>query len=204
LKWNGNSTPVEAEEPDDFIYEYDGSIYSLDDDEKETLVGRFRVFYVDLDASGMSVFDTLDARQETFQFLHPLFDQRTGDYKESIFKLAEDLINRNLLILDRVEILPTFRGKKLALIVMRRLIERFTQGSGLVALKAYPLQFEAQNDRDDWRKKMALTSFHSDEKASTTKLKKHYSRLGFLAIRGTPFMVRSTAFQLPSVEDILR
>lgn len=204
LKWNGDSSPVEAGEPDDFVYEYNGSIFSLDDNENETLVGRFRLFYVDLDASSMSVYDTLNARQETFAFYTPLFNQRTGDYKESIYNQVEDLIHRNLLILDRVEILPKFRGRNIALIVMRRLIERFGQGAGLVALKAYPLQFEAADkNRDGWRGKMALKSFASDEKTCTAKLKKHYKRLGFLTVRGTPFMVWSTAFRLPSIEDFL-
>jgi len=44
LKWNGDSSPVEVGEPDDFVYEYNGSIFSLNDNENEILVGRFRVF----------------------------------------------------------------------------------------------------------------------------------------------------------------
>src|SRR5690242_12871602 len=83
LKWNGDSSPVEVGEPDDFLYEYNGSIYSLDEYDNETTVGRFRAFYVDLDASGMSAYDTLDGSQETIAFYPPLFDQRTDDYKES-------------------------------------------------------------------------------------------------------------------------
>lgn len=203
LKWKGDSTPIEPGEPEDFVYEYNGNIYSLGDDGKEKIVGRFRVFYVDLDGSGGTAFDTLDARQETFVYFQALFNIKSDDYKNSIYSLVYDVVGRNLLILDRVEILPGFRGKSLALIVMKRLIERFGQGAGIVALKAYPLQFEADNGNDTWGDKMRLNSFDRDEKASTAKLKRHYRRLGFLSVRGTPFMVRSTVFELPSLKDLL-
>jgi hypothetical protein len=79
-----------------------------------------------------------------------------------------------------------------------------SQGAGLVALKAYPLQFEAADkDHNCWREKMTLESFASGDKTCTAKLKKHYKRLGFLTVRGTPFMVCSTAFRLPSIENFL-
>jgi hypothetical protein len=51
----------------------------------------------------------------------------------------------DLLILDRIELRPEYRGHGLRLVAARCLIEMFGSRCGLVACKPYPLQFEGSN-----------------------------------------------------------
>lgn len=46
-----------------------------------------------------------------------------------------EIWNFNLLILDRVEILPKYRGGGIGLLVLTSLIERFSAGAGVVGMK---------------------------------------------------------------------
>jgi hypothetical protein len=102
-------------------------------------------------------------------------------------KLLEDEIwNFNLLILDRVEILPKYRG------------------AGVVGMKPFPLQLEPKESRDSsgWAKRLRLDDLPRDEKMAKKKLKRYYGKLGFVEMKSTPFMFRSMAWELPSVEQL--
>jgi len=48
LKWKPARTSVETMEPNDFVYETEGDIVSVDEYEQEELVGKFRLYYVDV------------------------------------------------------------------------------------------------------------------------------------------------------------
>lgn len=79
--------------------------------------------------------------------------------------LGDDIWNFNLLILDRVELLPRYRGNSSGLIVLRSLIERFGAGAGVVGMKPFPLQFEPKASNDSkWRRRLKLEEFPSDIK----------------------------------------
>ena len=85
------------------------------------------------------------AHASTDIFHDAMFDSDTEDYSPSLIKLCGELpLNSNVLILDRLEILPKYRGKKLGLAVIRHMIQRFGAGAGFVGLKAFPLQLEAR------------------------------------------------------------
>jgi hypothetical protein len=95
--------------------------------------------------------------------------------------------------------LPEFRGYNLGLAVMRRLIERFGAGAAVVAMKPFPLQGEySRRDRDEWRQRMQLDDFDKDLRRATAKLRRHYAKLGFKFMKGTPFMFRDAQIALPA------
>jgi hypothetical protein len=86
---------------------------------------------------------------------------------------------------------------------MRRLIERFGAGAAIVAIKPFPLQREcAREEEEDWRQKMKLGDFETDLRGATAKLRRHYARLGFKFMRGTPFMFRNAELPLPSLSEL--
>jgi hypothetical protein len=96
----------------------------------------------------------------------------------------------NLLIVDRIEILPEFRGNNIGLECLRRCLQQYAHGCGVVALKCFPLQFEgAELDDPAWRRKMQMGKLSKDHKRSLAKLKKYYASLGFKIIPGTDIMV---------------
>src|SRR5689334_23146221 len=94
-----------------------------------------------------------------------LFNRR-GEYKAAVQRVVgDDFIDRNLLILDRLEILPDHRKKRLGLACLYRCIQQYRHGCSFVALKAFPLQFEADNENppvEDWRRRLNLNDFGSD------------------------------------------
>ena len=201
-----------ADDPSDYIYPICGRIAEMDDDEGDILVGKFRLYYVDvasaINTDYMDVFDIFDAHSaSTADYYDSLFDPDTVGFSENLRQLFNDeVFEQSLLIIDRLELLPGYRGQNLGLIIMRRLIQRFSAGAGLVAIKPFPLQFEQSipaEDEGGWHEEMQLSSFRETERNSIRKLQKHYSKLGFFEMKGTPHMVLSTARRLPPIERLL-
>ena len=50
---------------------------------------------------------------------------------------------------------------------------------------------------------MSLDQLSKDNESATEKLCNYYSKLGFVHLNGTPMLVFSTAYTLPSIEDTL-
>lgn len=200
--------PLTPEEPDDFIHEISGKILcGRYDNTRDQIAGLFRVYYVNFELGqnhNMSAFDILDAYQHTFDYADAVLGSNGSLFSERLQNLLEDEIwNFNLLILDRIELLPKYRGRCLGLLVMRSLIERFGAGAGVVGIKPFPLQFELKElSSSRWRTRLGLENFPADSKKATRKLKDYYGRLGFVPMRSTPFMFLSTAWALPSEEQL--
>jgi hypothetical protein len=196
------------EEPEEFMYEVCGRILcGTIEAEKDRIAGRFRVYYADFESAenhGVSPFEVLDTHQHTCEYAEAILDSNEAPFSERLQKLLGDEIwNFNLLILDRVEILPKYRGGGVGLLVLTTLIERFGAGAGVVGMKPFPLQLEPKQSRDSgWAKRLRLDDLPRDEKMAKKKLKRYYGKLGFVEMKSTPFMFRSTAWELPSVEQL--
>lgn len=189
--------PLTPQEPEDFIHEVCGKILCTNlDDEKDRIAGRFRLYYADFELAenhGVSSLEVLDAHQHTFEYAEAALDSNEVTFSARLQKLLGDEIwNPNFLILDRIEILPRYRGKGVGLRVLVSLIERFGAGAGVVGMKPFPLQFESDHSSDpSWAKRLRVGEMPRDLKVSTQKLKQYYGKLGFVAMRSTPFMFRS-------------
>jgi len=203
---------LEPDDPGDYIYPICGRITEMDDDESDILVGKFRLYYVDIasaiNTGFIDVFDIFAAHSDsTADYYDPLFDPDTRDFSENLQQLLNyEIFGLSLLIIDRLELLPGYRGKSLGLTIMRRLIQRFSAGAGVVAIKPFPLQFEKSipaDDKSGWHAEMQLSSFRETERDSMRKLQNHYSKLGFVEMKSTPHMILSTARRLPSIEKLL-
>jgi GNAT superfamily N-acetyltransferase len=210
LKFDQEQTPVQPDDPYAFAYEITGRVVMGDENDRDILVGRFRVFYIDADTvlNGRycSYFDVMDTRSETAPYYEYLF----GGPQNSISPELEELLGeapacQNALILDRLEILPKFRGKRFGLLVLRRLIERFSAGVGIVAMKPFALQLEATwpEEADEWRERMKLKEFPKDENRSIAKLRWYYAQLGFKRLPNSEFMFLGADAPLKSVADLL-
>lgn len=91
----------------------------LDKKGNARIMGKARLFYLDLAEvfdTNDSVHDLFDIRSETAPFYSALIDHKTGDFKPKLEKILDEYIcDMNVLIVDRLEILPEFRGKKIGL-----------------------------------------------------------------------------------------
>ena len=196
-----------GDEVENYLTSIEGEILSLNEEGAESLIGKLRAFYADLDGAsnvGLDPYYILDLLAATAPFYHSLFDAKTNDFKRSVYRVASnDIINLNLLILDRLEILPEYRGKGLGLACLYRCIQQYWHGCALVTLKCFPLQFENDEDdvRDEWQKRMNLGRLGKDHDICRSKLEKYYQRLGFKKVRGTEIMIMNPHHKQPRFED---
>jgi len=200
LSWKGSSFAWDRYDPEQYLQETRGEIQRLDDDNGETVIGRFRLFYVDIlraIEANIALVDVLDAESATIDYFWPLFGSDSPRFRGSVLGLSGDRVtlSGNLVILDRVEILPRFRGRSLGLAAMTEIIARFAMGAAIVAIKPFPLQFEARSPWpfDGWRTAMECERLSRDQSTATAKLVGHFSKLGFVALSRTPFMVRTAS-----------
>jgi GNAT superfamily N-acetyltransferase len=173
----------------------EGTIKCLDSHNNEIIAGNLRLFYLDMGAvceANEDVFHLFDLRGETEPFYSELLDHETGWLKTNVEELlGGEIFGTNVLIIDRLEILPEFRGNKIGLACLNRCIQQYAHGFEVIALKCFPLQFEAESvSENGWRSKMEFAKFTKDRKKSFTKLRKYYSSIGFRSLPRSNIMVR--------------
>jgi hypothetical protein len=106
-----------------------------------------------------------------------------------------------LLILDRIELKPEYRGHGLGLLAARCFIEMFGSRCGLVACKPYPLQFEGSNRwRPPGRPSGAAKAVHTAQK----KLRQYWIRVGFQRVPRTMLYALDPERGLASFGQMLR
>jgi GNAT superfamily N-acetyltransferase len=142
---------------------------------------------------GTAVCMTCDYSQHIYDCGAVIFDYQTDDYSPKIEQLYGEVpYNRNLLLIERLEIDPPFRGKGIGLFVLLKLMRRHQKNCGLVAIKPFPLQYEkTDTPKSDQR-------FKRDHK----KLTQYYARLGFKKMPGSDFHVCSLEFKLPTDKQV--
>lgn len=194
------------DEPSHFLHRHEGhvTLYDGEGGDDPIEIGRYRAFYIDAEGAlnaGVPLHDVLDTMQETYDYLG-LYDLDTGSFSEAAKKAgdADWLYEPNLLILDRLEILPRYRGRRYGLLALVGLMHWFQPGAGLVAMKPFPLQSEASDRRPgDPPDPLELDKFPSHYIAARTKLRRYYGQLGFKLVTKTDFMVRRVDRALPEL-----
>ncbi len=209
LSWSNESYIQDHAELDDFVYESSGDVFIVDDDsDSRERVGKFRAYVVDVGRTideSEHVYDVLSAHSSHLEeYYEPIFGNEAPEFANQVMELFDDSIfGNNLLIIDRLEILPQYRGKCFGLVILRHMIVRFSSGVGLVAIKPFPLQFESGGSSEKeqkWRDLLLLNRLPKNEDVATKNLYQYYSKLGFTGLHGTSMMVLSTARRLPTIE----
>ncbi|WBY01517.1 hypothetical protein PE066_18945 [Ramlibacter tataouinensis] len=193
LVFNQQSTLVDDPEPSRFVHSIEGEVRVLDvDDDEGVSAGEFRVILIDLEGAVNEGVDP-DAVFDSEAVVHAyqtLYDEDL-EFTPAVLKAigGDDLWRPNLLILDRVALVPEVRGKGHGLWVLRWLVLQLAQGCGIVAMKPFPLQFESGSREDPAQDRYRLADLPADERSATHKLQRYYGRLGFTRVTGTEFMV---------------
>ena len=204
MSWSGENYVSEYADPHDFVYETSGDLFILDEFEGRECIGKFRVYYVDVERAMNErepIYHVLDDHSaEVEEYFEPIFESEGYDFNENLLEtVGYEVTGHNILILDRLEILPQYRGRKLGLTILHHMIARFSAGASIVAMKPFPLQFEPIRDGDKkkWRDRMCLDQFSADENTANEKLRDYYRKLGFIHLGGSPMMVVSTPLSFP-------
>jgi GNAT superfamily N-acetyltransferase len=175
-----------------FLGCYEGDLLDTD---TNVLAGKVRLFVVDLEGAdkyGRDAPWTLDLEAATEPYI-ALLSEEAGNFGPAVLKiLGEEFVsNSNMLIIDRLELLPAYRGRGLGLKCMNACMRHLSAGCRIAAIKPFPLQFEpADRTVDEWQDALAFKSLSHDKRASTKRLKQHYEQLGFKHVPRTDLMVR--------------
>lgn len=181
--------------------------YRGEEDETEVRAGELEAYIVDVygaEALGYSVADIFDQMQESFECYELLFDHGSGEMKESFVSDFDDAPSRNIVLLNRLQVLPDFRGARIGLAAISRTLDVFGAGCGYAVLNAAPLQSGDvdRSSRAQWYQAMRLSEFSGDIDLACLKLQKHYALLGFRPIADTTWMALNLSYTRPRLADI--
>lgn len=180
-----------------WITKITGDIIASDDDGEERLAGRvkyYRIHANDAMDNGYRPEDILDLTSNTAHFLGTIFDNGGCYFRRKIQNLFDtEIFNSDLFLVDRIEILPPFRGKNVFLQVINDGIRCVGGQAELIALKAFPLQFEVPSEDEEhlrWQEKMAYDLLCQDQKKALRQLRRYYQKMGFIKISDTGVIVK--------------
>jgi hypothetical protein len=100
---------------------------------------------------GVSLFEICDYAQNTYDCGNAVFgfDRDHKAYFSPEVEQRFDLIpsTRNILLIDRMEIEPTYRGRMIGLITLIKLIRRYQKGCSLVVIKPFSPSVRRESHR---------------------------------------------------------
>jgi len=156
----------------------------------------------DDEKSILELFDSFD------QYFHDiygeLFDPESDGFTETLQRQFQELnAGSNVLLIDEVEVLPAFRGKKMGLAVVHRIIGVFGAWNSLVIMPIYPPQFHEHRDNIEWKEKMLAGTFAKDEDAARARLQQYWRVLGFELIWDSRYICAlCTNNKYPSIQEV--
>ena len=175
------------DEPDDFVVPYTATIRH--DGETIGEVVLYKVLLglaLNYRQNSCEVFDAHSA--ELLDVYEALFDPDTDDFWEDIEQDFQPVAN-DLLIIDSITLDPKWRGLKIGLLALRKLIDLLDGDCGLVVCRPYPLE---NADTPEQIRQGKL------------KLRRYFKKLGFERIGRTGFYGLSTTLITPKFRDVLR
>lgn len=197
---------------EDLIQKITGRIIarsSSSGEEDKQEIGKIELIYIDVvsaEEDDINLFTLFDLEAGMGDYCYPLYDLDEYDWSKRVYESLEDhLTNLNLLIIHRVKLLPKFRGQKIGLLAIRRSIQQFGNGCGLVCLIAKPYQVEL-SEKDSMNpgdyEKYGLSQFAEDKSTATRQLETYYKKMGFIPLRKRNLMALNLAKIFPSMKQL--
>ena len=175
-----------SESPEKYLNQYELEIWlETEDGSPIELAGKGDLYNILLSAAleeDADIFEIFDFDAGLLDLGNTLYDFENVDFKKCIFDYYnDDFYNPNVFFINRIELLPRFRGQGLGEKIIQDICHRFASGCGLFALKAFPLQMErrAIETPKEWDKRMKFHQLEQDEEKATYKLYSYYQNLGF-------------------------
>jgi hypothetical protein len=214
LRFDDREVYVESDEPSRFAHRFAGEVLRLNDDYRDDTIGWFKAVYVDVESAiddGEDIYTVFDATgQSELEYFNALY-KPDGDVRAAVQKLIygdpAGWWAPNLLILDRLELLPAHRGVGAGLVTLWGLMRVLGIGAGVVAIKPFPLQVHGRptdpQGMAHWDT-MQFESLPKDQRRATAALRRYYGLLGFKRLLRTPYMVRDARQKLPALSCLIR
>jgi hypothetical protein len=159
------------------ITQISGEITAEYEDEISALAGRTSLYIVDYARAkyecGLTLHDVLDGDLITYSYAPGLLG-RDGDLKSAF----EDMLVERILIIHRIEVLPEFRGRRLGIWALYRILDCFAPNSVLPVIMPYPLQFSPVAD-DSSSADLRLGDFKISRSKAFRKIRDYWAQVGF-------------------------
>ncbi len=157
--------------------------------QKKFLAGKvvFKIIYVENAINdGYDLYEIFDSYEYTFRHGSEIFNFEEQDIKEDIRKhFNYDILGSKICLLERIELLPSYRGFKLDGKIIKDIVFHFNAKGTLFVIQAFSLQFEPQKQEQSyWEKQLELNHFTTNKKIAFKKLEDYYKSFGFERIRG--------------------
>lgn len=122
-----------------------------------------------------SLYEIFDVDQGLTDVARAMFDTDFTDYHSDVLKRFEDnFFGEDILIVRQLILRPKFRGQKLGLSVLHRVVTDFGLGCGVVVIKPYPLSGPVKSGQEKLRKYWATLGFKRIGRSDFWALNMHY------------------------------
>lgn len=200
-------------EEERYINRYNIEVYEVqideNDNESSRLIGKASVklflwnLCIDTDYWAEDLFSQFD-HQELGNLL---FDYKTNNFKDEWEEILLESFNLNILFLDRIEILPEYRGKDYGRYITKDILLRLNGSYGLAILKAFPLQKEinhpeSSEEEKEWASKMKFNEMVQDGDIAKKQLYNFYKKMGFTRYKHSEYFYLNPNYQNPQMDDI--
>lgn len=196
-----------SDELENYVTKICANIVDMDEAENTYPMGEIQATYVNISSAfdeGECVFDVFDHDSQTlYENYEALFSEQGEIYQF----LAKNTVEygwpydyRNILFIDLIEIKPEYRGRRLGLAALYRVLQKFMGGCRFAFIKVFPLQFRSGHSIE--RSNEQLKQFTRDKKAAVRKLKNYYSKIGFKRIPNSDYMLFDNELRHPPFSKI--
>ena len=185
-------------EEERYINKYNIDVYEIqiDENDKESasLIGKVNVklFLWELCIEDNYWVDDLFSQLDHNELGGLLFDYDTNSFKKEWQEEIDESFNSNILYLDRIEILPEYRGKGYGKLITKDILLRLNSSYGIAILKAFPLQLEVSHPN----------SSKQDSNIAKKQLYNFYKKMGFKRYKRSEYFYLNPAFQNPQLDKI--
>lgn len=176
----------------DFYNRYEYDVMLEHDEDAPKLIGRgVAVLYLCGKAinEGADLFVAFDENVHN-EIYEAMFDSATDDLKPDWQDIMADSFNSNILVKERLEILPEYRHRGYGKIV-RAILRSFFDGCyGVEVLHSFPLQLELFDNHRGWRSELDYDAMEMDEKKAIQSLNRCYKKDGYKQYKRTQIFYR--------------
>lgn len=183
--------------PESYFNKYEYDVFLSIDVEKEIFIGKgIAVLYLYGKAmdEGVDIIEAFDENHHNGVY-DILFDGNilagTKGLKREWDEIMLDSYSLNILVSDRLEILPAYRHKGYGNIV-REIKRSFFSGCYFIeVLHSFPLQLEGfKNDENEWRAAQQYELMEQDSKKAFASLNRCYKKDGYKRYKRTEYFYR--------------
>lgn len=203
--------PMDDEAADDIpdergVQAFEAAVVVSNGEENEREVGALRGFILRVDLiwdHGGSIPEVCDNHSATLaEYAEALFDAESNSFSEATERVAGDIDDPNVLIVDTAEIAVEYQGHGLGRRAVDTLVMTLGSGCGLVAIQPHPMQFGAygkahhESERPRiaaWRARYGVDRFVGQKVAAKKKLEAYWRRAGFTRVGRSSVFVKRTS-----------